>query len=84
MCYYMVEKINSITCKEDFIEFLQNLATDYTDNNDAWENKTIPDYLEQISSWIEDFADSPANDIAWENVDFQILARMLYMGKIYE
>ena len=47
-------------------------------------NKTIPDYLEQISSWIEDYAVSLANDIAWENVDFQILARMLYMGKIYE
>ena len=80
----MIEKINSISSKEDFIEFLQNLATDYTDNNDVWENKTISDYLEQISSWIEDYAASPANDIAWENVDFQILARMLYMGKIYE
>jgi len=80
----MIEKINSISNREDFIEFLKNLATDYTDNNDAWENKTISDYLEQISSWIEDYADSPANDIAWENVDFQILARMLYMGKIYE
>lgn len=51
----MIEKINSISNREDFIEFLKNLATDYTDNNDAW-----------------------------ENVDFQILARILYMGKIYE
>lgn len=49
-----------------------------------WENITIPDYLEQIASWIEDYADSPANDIAWEKIDFKILAQLLDMGKIYE
>lgn len=80
----MIKKIDSISCKEDFIEYIQSLATDYTDNKDEWENKTIPDYLEQIASWIEDYADSPANDIAWEKIDFKILARLLYMGKIYE
>lgn len=80
----MIEKIDSISCKKDFIEYIQSLATDYTDNKDEWENKTIPDYLEQIASWIEDYADSPANDIVWEKIDFKILARLLYMGKIYE
>lgn len=79
----MIEKINSISCKEDFIEYIQRLAIDYTDNNE-WVNKTIPDYLEQIASWIEDYTDSPINDIVWEKIDFQILAKMLYMGKIYE
>lgn len=49
-----------------------------------WENITIPDYLEQIASWIEDYADSPANDIAWEKIDFKILAQLLDMGKMYE
>ncbi len=53
-------------------------------NKDKWENKTIPDYLEQIASQIEDYSDSPANDIVWEKIDFKILARLLYMGKIYE
>ena len=63
----MIEKISSISSKEEFIKYLQDLATDYTDNKDEWENKSIPDYLEQIASWIEDYADSPANDIEWEN-----------------
>lgn len=80
----MIEKISSISSKEEFIKYLQDLATDYTDNKDEWENKTIPDYLEQIASWIEDYADSPANDIEWEKIDFKVLARLLYMGKIYE
>lgn len=80
----MIEKINSISCKEDFVEYIRSLATDFTDSNDEWENITIPDYLEQIASWIEDYSDSPANDIVWEKIDFKILARLLYMGKIYE
>lgn len=80
----MIEKINSISSKEDFVEYIRSLVTDFTDNNDEWENITIPDYLEQIASWIEDYAKSPANDIVWEKVDFKILARLLYMGKIYE
>lgn len=80
----MIEKINSISCKEDFVEYIKCLVRDYTDNHDEWENITIPDYLEQIASWIEDYSDSPANDIEWEKIDFKILAQLLYMGKIYE
>ena len=80
----MIEKINSISCKEDFVEYIKSLVRDYTDNHDEWENITIPDYLEQIASWIEDYSDSPANDIEWEKIDFKILAQLLYMGKIYE
>lgn len=38
----------------------------------------------QIANWIEDYADSPANDIAGEKVGLTILVRLLYMGKIYE
>lgn len=34
----MIEKISSISGKEEFIEYLQDLATDYTDNRDEWEN----------------------------------------------
>lgn len=42
----MDEKISSISSKKEFIEYLQDLATDYTDNRDEWENQTISDYLE--------------------------------------
>ena len=80
----MTKMINNISCKEDFIEYIKYLASDYKNNNSEWENKTISDYLEQMAGWIEDYSESPANDIVWEKVDFQILARMLYMGKIYE
>lgn len=32
----MLEKINSISSKEAFIEYLQDLATDYTGNRVEW------------------------------------------------
>ena len=32
----MLERINSISSKEALIEYLQDLATDYTDNRDEW------------------------------------------------
>lgn len=78
------EQIESISCKEDFIEFIRSLVSDYTDNNSEWENKTVPEYLEQIAAWLEDYANSPANDAAWDTIDFRPLAKMMYMGKIYE
>ena len=48
----MIEKINSISCKEDFVEYVESLANDFTENRDEWENVTISDYLERIASWI--------------------------------
>ena len=50
---------------------------------DEWENKTITDYLGQMASWMDDA--SISNDIIdWDNVDYKTLAKILYMGKIYE
>ena len=80
----MIEKINRISSKEDFIKYIRSLVADYTNNKDEWENITIPDYLEQIASWIEDYSVTPQNDIEWEKIDYRILAQLLYMGKIYE
>ena len=82
MC--MIEEINRISSKEDFIKYIRSLVADYTNNKDEWENITIPDYLEQIASWIEDYSVTPQNDIEWEKIDYRILAQLLYMGKIYE
>mgnify|MGYP003289014359 FL=1 len=62
----MIEKINRISSKEDFIKYIRSLVADYTNNKDEWENITIPDYLEQIASWIEDYSVTPQNDIEWE------------------
>ncbi len=80
----MVDQINIIENKEQFLEFMHELSKDYKINEEEWENKTIPEYIEQMASWIEDFSDCPANDIQWDSMDFRTFAKILYMGKIYE
>ena len=79
-----VEKINKISGQEAFIQFLEDLSLDYQQHLEAWENTTIPDYLQQMASWIEDDSASPTKNIVWAEVDFQVLAKILYMGKLYE
>lgn len=80
----MTEVIEKIGNKVDFIHFLYLLSKDFVKNPQEWENQTIPDFLEQMASWVEDYSDCPANDIEWSRIDFKVLAQIIYMGKIYE
>lgn len=78
-----IEQIDNINNIDDFLNFLVKLALDAKEKPDEWENKTITDYLGQMASWIDDA--SISNDIIdWDNVDYKTLAKILYMGKIYE
>lgn len=80
------KSINDIDSKEKFIEFLNELINDREKKDAEWENKDIPEYLESISSWVEDMEgyymntnqDVP-NDINWS-----FIAQLFYVGKIYE
>ena len=80
----MVELIEKIESKADFISFLNLLSKDFEKNPDEWANRTIPEFLEQMAGWVEDCSAAPTNDIKWDNIPFRVLAQILYMGKIYE
>ncbi len=80
----MIELIEKIESKADFIHFLNMLSKDFEKNPSEWENKTIPSFLEQMAGWVEDYSTSPANDIKWDTIQFRVLAQILYMGKMYE
>ena len=78
-----IEQIENINNLDDFLNFLVKLAMNAKEKPNEWENKTITDYLGQMASWIDDA--SISNDIIdWDNVDYKTLAKILYMGKIYE
>lgn len=78
-----IEQIENINDLDDFLSFLVKLAMNAKERPDEWENKTITDYLGQMASWMDDA--SISNDIIdWDNVDYKTLAKILYMGKIYE
>ena len=83
---YIFDENFEIKDKEDFLEFLRMLRNDNTNNLIQWENKTIKDYLDAIISWVEDIDgyylnmhDSIPKDINWE-----FIAVLFYVGKIYE
>lgn len=76
--------IERISGKEDFLSFIQRLVVDYRENPQKWENKSVDEYLQAMLSWIEDFSSSEFNDIDWNKIDYITLAKLLYMGKIYE
>ena len=80
----MIEKSNNTVSKDDFIQFVLALADDFRKHPETWENTNIPDFLCQAVNWLKDYSESPKNDIAWEKIDFRLLAKFLYMGKIYE
>ena len=80
----MIEIIENIGNKTDFIHFLYLLSKDFEKNPQEWENQTISEFLEQMASWVEDYSTCPANDIEWEKIDFKVLALIIYMGKIYD
>ena len=80
----MIEVIEKIGNKEDFIHFLYLLSKDFEKSPKEWENQTIPEFLEQMASWVEDYSTCPENNIDWERIDFRVLAQIIYMGKIYE
>ncbi len=80
------DKLFSIKTKEDFISFLNELSNDKTAKDDKWENKSLEDYLDSIARWVEDMDGyyHNTNRTIPENINWQFIAELLYVGKIYE
>lgn len=76
--------IEKVSDKKSFLVFMKKLVEDYKEHTLEWENTSIAEYLEAMISWIEDYSSSEFNDIDWDNVDYVTMAKILYMGKIYE
>lgn len=80
------EYIGSISNKEDFIKFIEKLKYDNSFNYNEWENNDISSYLEGICSWVEDM-DSYYKNMKIKkpiNIDWNFIAMLFYIGKIYE
>lgn len=69
--------------KQEFILFTENLRTDFMENKEQWENKTIEDYLEAMSSYVEDI-DGYYKNINLEMVNWKVFSDILKGSSIYE
>lgn len=73
--------------KSEFIQFIENLKTDFIENKEQWENNTIEDYLEAVSRYTEDidgYYKNTNQEIDLEKVDWKIFADVLKGSSIYE
>ena len=73
--------------KQEFIHFIENLKTDFIENKEQWENKTIEDYLEAMSRYVEDidgYYENTNQDIDLEKIDWKVFADILKGSSIYE
>lgn len=60
------------------------MSKDFIDNPKDWETGDIAEYLEHIAGFIEDNDEMSFEPIEWNSTELKIVARLLYMGKIYE
>lgn len=79
-------EIKNVQTKEELLRFLQMLANDRRSNEEEWESKSVEDYLLSIQSWIEDMNGYYENNNLEipQNIDWNFIANIFYVGKIYE
>lgn len=78
----MLEDTSQIRDLADFREFLSELATDFKEHPEHWEeNPTLDRYLEAVSAWADSGGCEPAQE---QKHPFQQVADMLLAGRVYE
>ncbi|WP_313385426.1 hypothetical protein [Chishuiella sp.] len=83
------EEINNfdVTNRQSFIKFIELLRQDFLENPNEWENKTIDDFLDAISSYSEDiqgYYDNMKLNINADDANWSTFADILKGAKIYE
>ena len=74
-----IEMLGKIKNKEDFIKFIEKYASDITD-------LPVKYYLESVASWTEDmegYYSNTGKEIP-ENINWDFIATLFYVGSIYE
>jgi len=80
------EMLINVQSREDFLAFMDALRKDYCKNIKEWYNQDLSSYLESVSSWVEhmDGYYQNMNLPLPSNIDWNFIAVLFYVGKIYE
>jgi hypothetical protein len=86
--WVLVAIVNDFTMtRENFIEFVETLRTDFLSDQSKWTNKTIDDYLEAIERYAQDiqgYYDNTGQAINVDNPDWKTFSDILKGATIYE
>jgi hypothetical protein len=76
-----------VTDRETFVKFIEELRNDFLENPDKWENKTLPDFLEALSSYAQDiqgYYNNTHQNINADKPDWKTFSEIFKGARIYE
>lgn len=76
-----------VSDRQTFVKFLSLLRQDLLENPENWENKTIPDFLEALSSYAEDiqgYYNNMKQDVNADKPNWQTFADIFKGATMYE
>jgi len=82
----LTEQLNSISSRQELVEFIMALIADYENNSASWENKDLPNYLDGLAGWTQDMQGYFHNigEEMPEQPSWALFAAMLLAAKDYE
>jgi hypothetical protein len=81
-----LNKNDTITTRDEFILFVNGLASDFRKNPNEWDNDNLANYLEAIAGWVADMDGYYLNQdkkIPTQN-DWSLFKDILSAAKFYE
>jgi hypothetical protein len=82
--------VKHVRDKSTFIVFLRELIIDYQNNQTAWENRTLGEFLESMGGWLEDmdleeyYQRIDASEVMQEPINWRVFADVLVAATLYE
>lgn len=76
----------AVQTHHDLAQFVRDLLREYRADADAWENTTLPDFLEAMSAWIDDMDGWYANrgEAMPDQPSWATFAQILGAATVYE
>jgi hypothetical protein len=82
----IIEIINTISTREDLVNFLDVLKIDLDCHPEEWENISLEKFLESMAAWVRSLDNYAKNTGDMESLtpNWKTFAKILYAAKIYE
>ena len=79
----IAEIAEQVKSKEDFVNFLQALISDFKNNKEEWENPELGRYLDAMERFLYSSTDESINKIDF-TPSWSLFAKIMITASIYE